>query len=194
MKSQSVVSVNPMTSLVQASVALQSICDAIDNGLELTEAVKTYFTEAKLAQSQGVDEFLDFRSSVKGKLESLKDIKRIATERIKRLEELLEKADAQAVELLEAAPDLPFSGSQLKLSAAKNPPSVEVLFPTSSASLSNIVEESYIDTLGIEERFYKVKAFLVLDLKEISDALKGGEELMWVKLKQKKRLNPKLKD
>jgi len=191
---KALVPVAQIQSLQMRTFRLSQICDLVDGGVELTEAVRAEFNLALLSQSKGIDEFLDDREYLKARIEKLKEIKRAASDQQKKDEALLEAISTQAVELIEGNPNLPFNGSLEKLATAKNPPSVEVNFPLEQKSFLNLVTLNFISLCGVPDHYYQAETVYRLNLKEIGEDLKAGKEIVWAQLKQKKRLHLKLKD
>lgn len=193
-KPKALVPASPVSQLAVEAAALAQVCDAIDGGLPITDAVKEYFTDTRLAVQDGVDEVLAFRAAVAAKAEHVREIKRQASERIRLLELLIAKTDERVLEVLEAFPDQPFKGTQQSIKPAKNPPSVDCAFELKEKAFRNVVPFEAVDLFAIPVEYLKAETVYCLNLKAIGDALKNGVEFPWAALKQGRRLNIKLNE
>lgn len=193
-KQVALVPTTPVNNLALGASSLQRICDAIDEGAEMTSVIKAEFNEAMLQTQDGVDEFLAYRALIEARYEYAKEIKRMADAEMKKAESVKAASDLRAMEVLEAFPNLPFNGSMLKLGTAKNPPSVSVNFDMTEKTYRNVVDREALILFAVPEHYFKTHIVHCLDLKSIGDDLKAGKEIVWAQQKQGKRLSTKLRE
>lgn len=178
MAKELVVANRPKVPMAFAMSTLAAMCDAIDNGAELDDALVAQFQEAKLDLVEAIDRRVAFFRYLQGQIAAAKAARDAWQDDYKRLQAIEEKFKEKTKELVEAHPDLPKEGTIGKLAVQANPPSVKLTFEDRKLT------RHVIDFFGVDEKYIKTETTYTLNAKLVADDLKAGVELPWARLEQ----------
>lgn len=176
--------------LADASRDFAVLCDRLDATEDDAQfkALMSEFASVQDVVENRIDRFAAMREIVLGQVE--RDKKRAAQirERAKRLESMMDRADAAVLERIAADPDKPWSGGERKLCRQANGQAALVVALATDNGESAVKDVNVADvvdsdtSLAIDDRFIEVRSYAVLNRKAVRAALEAGEELPWAKL------------
>jgi hypothetical protein len=162
--------------LAWTASTLSHLCDRLDAGEEPDAALVAVFNETKLEHADAVDRRIAFIKFVEGSIEGAKAAAREWDFQAKRLESLLAAMKERTKEILEAFPDLPYSGSLGKLAVQANGGKTPLELTFGDRELT----PDLIAMFDVPPEFVKVTYTLNTDA--VRAALEEGVELPWAKL------------
>lgn len=168
----------PKVPMAVAAATLAELCDRIDAGESIGEAVVALFDEKRLELCEAVDRRIAFDQWIKGAIEAARAARDEWGKRVEQLREAHERFKANTKAIVEAAPDLPYRGALGSIAVQKSPPAVDVAWG------SRELDDETIAFFGVDPRFVKTKVTHTLDVTAVKDALKAGETLDWARLTQ----------
>lgn len=176
-------------SFFNAARDLSELCNRIDNSQTEDEEL---FSELILQLDpvcQALSEAIDRRKFIireaESKIELARSYKRSIDETIKRLQKVQEKLTEATKFSIEANPNIPYKdslGNKLTVRKNSNPSLILTLDLRDSKAISNLLDESSISLLEIDEKYIKKVSFLTLDTEKVKSDLVTGTVLPWASL------------
>jgi hypothetical protein len=164
--------------LAVAASDLARICDELDAGVTLDQALVAAFDDTKLALADAVDRRIAFHEFASSALEAARAARAGWDERVQQLKGLIDRFKANTQAVVEAHPDLPYRGTLGRITVQKSPASLQTTF-----GFRELTPE-LIEMMGIEPEYYTVKTTYTLDTKKAKEALAAGKSLPWAELTQ----------
>ena len=171
--------------------ALTSICEQIENGDNIDDALLAQFNETKLDIAEAIDRRKSFKRYLEMMIDHCKAGKNEIHEQQKRFETVLERLKEKTKEIIEQNPDVPYVDSfGKKLTVVNNgTPKLELKLPlTASKTVSHIIDKEQCDFFGVDSKYIKQVSYLTLDTELLKSDLKAGEKLEWAELAWNKQL------
>jgi hypothetical protein len=174
-----------------AAVALTAICEQIENGENIDNALLTQFNETKLDIAEAIDRRKSFKRYLEMMIDHCKAGKNEISEQQKRFEAVLESLKEKTKAIIEENPNVPYVdsfGKKLSLVNSGNP-KLELKIPlTASKTVSHIIDKEQCDFFGVDPKYIKQVSYLTLDTELLKSDLKAGEKLEWAEIIFNKQL------
>lgn len=165
-----------------AATALAELCERIDSGEPLSDALTVVFNDTKLDLADAVDRRIAFDTWIKGAIAAADNAAHEWQARAKKLEMMRDAFIERTKAIVEANPDMPYQGKLGTLKIRKNNPAVQLAFNDKALTADMIALVP-----GLAD-YAKAKTTWSVDKLRIAADLKAGEELPWATLTQGTRL------
>ena len=168
-----------------AAVALTAMCEQIENGDNIDDALLAQFNETKLDIAEAIDRRKSFKRYLEMMIDHCKAGKSEINDQQKRFEAVLDRLKEKTKEIIEENPDVPYVDSfGKKLTVVQNgTPKLEVkLIFYATKTVSNIVDVAQCDFFGVDKKYLKQVSHLTLDTELLKSDLKAGEKLEWAEI------------
>lgn len=163
-----------------AATALAALCERIDNG-EDPHAVAAEFASTELALADAVDRRIAMIRFVEGAIEGAKAARDAYAADAQRLTDLLTSMKDRTKDIVQANPDLPYSGTLGRFTVQKNGGHAPLKLTFGDREVS----KTELDLFEVPERFVGSKVVFWIRTDEVRAALAAGEKLPWAELEER---------
>lgn len=167
-------------SIQQAAADLALLCDRIDAGEDLAEALLTEFADARDNLAAAIDRKKAWLRECGSKLDLIADHKAELELQRKRYQRIAETIHEQTRALIKAHPGLPWrdsTGKKVSLVTAR--PALIVDFED---KYQGFYDAEALLAAGVDHKFVQSIGMVKIDKAAVREALLAGEELPWAKL------------
>jgi len=168
-----------------AAAALVAICQQIEDGINIEDALLAQFNETKLDIAEAIDRRKGLKNYLEMMISHCKAGKSDINDQQKRFETVLERLKEKTKQILIENPEIPYVDSfGKKLSVVNNgTPRLDLKLPiTISKSVNNIVDQQECITFGIDQKYLRTVSYITLDTETLRNDLKSGTILPWADL------------
>lgn len=109
-----------------AAILLNELCERVDNGEEMSDALFSSFNDARLTLADAVDRRIAFKNWIEGAIKGTKATRDLYVAHIRKLEAMYDRFREHTLSTVLANPDIPFHGRLGKISAQDSAPQVEL--------------------------------------------------------------------